>query len=202
MKKHVWMSFTAVAALSLSACGEKAEQKADSAMRDTEAAVSGAVNSTDNAIDNAGQALMSTPNGQEFADKAAKSDAFEIAAAKLAATNAQSPQVKAFAEMMITAHTGSTAKIKAAAAKATPAITPNAALTEDQNEDLAELKGLKGADFDKEYVDGQVDAHEDALKLMRKYAADGTVAPLKMAAGEIAPNVEKHLSSAKALDKD
>ena len=67
---------------------------------------------------------------------------------------------------------------------------------------MAELKTLKGAAFDKEYIDGQVDAHEDALDLMRKYAADGNVVSLKQAAGEIAPVVEKHLSSARALDKD
>ena len=104
--------------------------------------------------------------------------------------------------MMVAAHSDSTAKIKAAAKTASPAITPNATLTKDQSEDLAELKALKGTEFDKEYIDGQVDAHEDALELMRKYAADGTIASLKQAAGEIAPVVEKHLSSAKALDKD
>ena len=37
---------------------------------------------------------------------------------------------------------------------------------------------------------------------MRKYAVDGNVVSLKQAAGEIAPVVEKHLSSARALDKD
>ncbi|MBH0014759.1 DUF4142 domain-containing protein, partial [Pseudoalteromonas sp. NZS100_1] len=81
-------------------------------------------------------------------------------------------------------------KIKAAAKAASPAITPNATLTKDQAEDLAELKTLKGAEFDKEYIDGQVDAHEDALDLMRKYAVDGNVVSLKQAAGEIAPVVE------------
>jgi len=202
MKNHLWMSVAPIAALALGACSAKVEEKADNALNDTGAAVSGAVNSTGNAIDNAQQALMPTPTGQEFADAAAKSDAFEIEAAKLAATNAQSPEVKEFARMMVAAHSDSTAKIKAAAKTASPAITPNATLTKNQSEDLAELKALKGTEFDKEYIDGQVDAHEDALELMRKYAADGTIASLKQAAGEIAPVVEKHLSSAKALDKD
>ena len=202
MRNHLWMSVAPIAALALGACSPKAEQKADNAFNDTGAAVSGALNSTGNAIDNAKQALRTTPTGQEFAYAVAKSDAFEIEAAKLAATNAQSPQVKAFAGMMVAAHTESTAKIKAAAKAASPAITPDATLTKDQAEDLAELKTFKGAAFDKEYIDGQVDAHEDALDLMRKYAADGNVVSLKQAAGEIAPVVEKHLSSARALDKD
>ncbi|MBT2245984.1 DUF4142 domain-containing protein [Sphingobium sp. BHU LFT2] len=202
MRNHLWMSVATIAVLALGACSPKAEQKADNALNDTGAAVSGVLNSTDNVIDNAQQALTTTPTGQEFADAAAKSDAFEIEAAKLAATNAQSPAVKEFAKMMVAAHTESTAKIKAAAKAASPAIAPNATLTEDQADDLAELKALKGAEFDKEYMDGQADAHEDALELMRKYAADGTVASLKQAAGEIAPIVEKHLSKARALDKD
>lgn len=202
MKNHVWISIAAGTALGLSACGPKAEQKADNALNDTEAAVSDAANSTGNAIDNAGQALKPTPTGQEFADTAAKSDAFEIEAANLAATNSESPQVKAFAKMMIAAHRESTTKIKAAAKEASPTILPNADLAQDQNEDLVKLKALKGAAFDKEYVDGQIEAHEDALQLMRNYAADGTVATLKTAAGEIAPIVDKHLASAKALDKD
>ncbi len=157
-------------------------------------------NSASNAAGAVGDALSPAPSGQSFADTAAKSDAFEIAAAKLALTNASSPKVKAFANDMIKAHTGSTAKIKAAAAKASPAITPDPTLTGEQNDDLADLGKLKGADFDKAYIDGQIDAHDDALELMQNFAKDGDVAPLKEAAGEIAPVVKGHLDMAKGLE--
>ncbi|MFT3965174.1 MAG: DUF4142 domain-containing protein [Sphingobium sp.] len=202
MKNTAWTTLAALSVLGLAACGPRDEQKAANAVNDTEAAVSNAIEAAGNAIENTSRAATPTPTGQEFADKAARSDAFEIEAAKLAAVNAVSPQVKAFAKMMVAAHTESTAKVKAAAKEASPAITPDAALTRDQNEDLAELKALKGAEFDKKYIAGQVDAHEDALDLLRKYAADGTVPSLKKAAGEIVPVVEKHLASAKALNKD
>ncbi|HZV56069.1 MAG TPA: DUF4142 domain-containing protein [Sphingobium sp.] len=49
-------------------------------------------------------------------------------------------------------------------------------------------------------MDDQVDAHEDALALMRKYAADGETASLKTAAASIAPVVEQHLARARTLD--
>lgn len=202
MKKSAWTTLAALSVLGLTACGQNGEQKANNALNDTEVAVSNATTATGNVIDNAALAMTPTPTGKEFTDRAAKSDAFEIEAAKLAATNASSPQVKAFAKMMIAAHTESTAKVKAAAAAATPAITPDATLTADQKDDLAELGKLKGAQFDEEYIDGQVDAHEDALDLMKKYATDGTVPSLKKAAGEIATVVEQHLTSARALDKD
>lgn len=191
-----------VLALSLAACSEKSENAADNALANAENAVENVAADAGNLAENAGIALTPTPSPQEFVDTAAKSDAFEIAAAEIAATNASSQAVKDFAKMMVTAHKASTTKVKAAAAAATPAVTPNATLTADQNDDLAELRKLKGADFDKEYIDGQVDAHEDALDLLKKYAADGEAASLKTAAGELVPIVEKHLADARALDKD
>lgn len=189
----------------LGACSQKAQDQTTNAVTDIGSDIG---NTTDNAIDATGNALSAagdslnpTPTGQEFADKAAKSDAFEIAAAKLAKANSDSADVKKFAATMIDAHTGSTAKIKAAAAKATPAIKPDATLTSDQQSKLDDLGKLKGADFDKAYVDGQISAHEDALSLMKGYAGSGDSPSLKTAAGEIAPVVQKHLDMAKALKK-
>lgn len=188
--------------LTLPACGEKAQNKADNAISATGNAVENVAADAGNVIDNTAMAMTPTPTPQEFVDTAAKSDAFEIEAAKLASTRASSAAVKEFATSMVAAHTQSTAKIKSAAAAASPAVKPNADLTSDQKTALADLGALKGAEFDKKYIDGQVDAHEDALKLMKKYATDGTAPSLKAAAGEIAPIVEAHLNHAKELDKD
>ena len=189
----------------LAACSQKAENATTNAVTDIGSdignATDNAVDATGNALGAAGDALNPTPTGQEFADKAAKSDAFEIAAAKLAKTNAESADVKKFAATMIEAHTGSTAKIKAAAAKATPEIKPDATLTSDQQSKLDDLAKLKGADFDKAYVDGQISAHEDALSLMKGYADKGDTPSLKTAAGEILPKVQEHLDMAKKLEK-
>jgi putative membrane protein len=187
-----------VLVMALGACSQKAQDTTTNAVTDIGSDIG---NATDNAIDAAGDALRTTPTGQEFADKAAKSDAFEIAAAKLAKTNADSADVKKFAATMIEAHTGSTAKIKAAAAKAKPEIKPDPTLTSDQQSKLDDLGKLKGADFDKAYVDGQISAHEDALALMKGYADKGDTPSLKATAGDIAPVVQKHLDMAKALKK-
>jgi putative membrane protein len=186
--------------LMLGACGPKTEKTVDTATNDASEAAANLGNATSNAFETVEQAIDPTPTGQEFADKAAKSDAFELAAAKLAADNASSVRIKSFAQDMIKAHTESTLKIKAAAKKAMPAITPDPTLTGDQNDKLADLGKLKGADFDKKYAATQIDAHESALSLMKDYAKDGDVARLKTAAGEIAPIVQKHLDMAKALE--
>lgn len=207
---NVKLSFAPlVLVMALGACSQKAQDTTTNAVTDigsdigntTGNAIDAAGSATGNALDAAGNALSTTPTGQEFADKAAKSDAFEIAAAKLAKTNADSADVKAFAATMIEAHTGSTAKIKAAAAKATPEIKPDPTLTSDLQSKLDDLGKLKGADFDKAYVDGQISAHEDALSLMKTYADKGDTPSLKATAGDIAPVVQKHLDMAKALKK-
>lgn len=200
MKNHLVTTLAAVSLMALAACGQKAEQTVDNTGNAVQNGFAELGNAADNAVDATKMALTATPTGQEFADQAAKSDAFEIAAAKLAATHAASAGVKDFAKMMITAHTESTAKVKAAAASASPAITPDATLTDDQNDALKDLAALNGADFDKKYISGQVDAHQEALDLMKKYADTGEVASLKTAAGEIAPVVETHLEKAKALN--
>jgi putative membrane protein len=182
----------------LAACSQKAQDTTTNAVTDIGSDIG---NAADNTVETVGEALSTTPTGQEFADKAAKSDAFEIAAGKLARTNAESADVKKFAATMIEAHTGSTAKIKAAAAKATPEIKPDPSLTSNQQSQLDDLAKLKGADFDKAYIDGQVSAHEDALSLMKGYAGNGDTPSLKAAAAEIAPKVQEHLDMAKTLKK-
>lgn len=194
-------SLAALSILILAACSQKTENAAGNAANDTESAFSNATNAVGNAVDNAAIALTPTPSPQEFVDKAARSDAFEIAAAEIAEKNASMAGVKDFARMMVTAHKESTAKIKKAASAATPPVTPDATLTADQKSELDKLRGLKGKDFDKAYIDNQTDAHDDALSLMKKYAADGGVESLKAAASEIAPVVQEHLDKAKALDK-
>jgi putative membrane protein len=186
--------------LSLAACGQKAEQTVDAATNEAAEAVAAAGNATSDVVEATKEAITPTPSGQEFADRAAKSDAFEIAAAKLAQTNGESEDVKTFAKDMTKAHTDSTAKIKAAAKEAVPAIMSQAALTSDQSDALADLGKLKGADFDRKYMSGQVEAHENALVLMEDYSKNGDVASLKAAATEIAPVVKRHLDMARALN--
>jgi putative membrane protein len=189
------------ALLGLAACSSGSNQTVSDTGNSAQNASDAVGNAAGNAMMDVKQAVTPTPSAQEFVDKAAKSDAFEIAAAKLAENKASAAPVKSFAKEMVTAHTASTAKIKAAAKKAEPALTPDPTLTDDQTKMLADLKSKTGTDFDKAYVSGQVDAHKDALTLMQGYAKNGDAASLKTAAAEIAPIVQKHLDMARALDK-
>jgi putative membrane protein len=186
-------------ALLLAGCGQKTSDTAASAGNSISNAASDTGDVIANAADDVKEAVTPTPTGQEFVDKAAKSDAFEIASAKLAKDKAASADLKSFAAMMVEDHTGSTAKINQAASEASPAIKPDPTLTDDQNKMLADLGKLSGAAFDKEYAGQQVDAHQTALGLMTVYADKGDVPSLKAAAGEIKPKVATHLDAIKAI---
>jgi putative membrane protein len=183
-------------AAALTACGSRTDA---SSTNTTDTTVADTSNDLTMAPANDTEMRVQAPSAKEFADTAAKSDAFEIASAKLAQANGDSADVKSFAAKMIAAHTDSTAKIKKAAAAASPAITPDPTLSDKQNAQLADLRKLKGADFDKAYAAGQVMAHQEALGLMKSYGGTGDAPTLKAAANEIAPVVQDHLTMAQAL---
>ena len=142
-------------------------------------------------------AAPAAPAPQEFVDKVAASDMFELEAAKLAQAQSTSDNVKAFAAMMIKDHTDSSARLKEAAATI-DGVTVTPALTAKQQMDLDALKKA-GDQFDTAYAQVQVVAHNEALTLLQGYADNGTEASLKTFAAGVAPVVQHHLDEAKQL---
>jgi len=181
------IAITSAAALALASCGHKATS--DNTTTTVTTNVADASNMTETA----------PADGQSFANAAAASDAFEIATSKLALTTSKSSAIKKFADEMIAAHTGSTAKLKAAAGSAAPAITPDPALTSDQQQQVDAMKAMTGVDFDQAYAKAQVDGHQKTLDALKAYAATGTVASLKTFASGMVPTVAAHLNMAKGL---
>lgn len=185
--KPLLLLAASAAALSLAACKKEAppaDTTADMSMASEQAAA-------------ATPAAMSP--GQVFANAAAASDTFEIETSKLAASKSQSAKVKSFAENMIKAHTDSTAKLKTAAASATPAITPDPMLEPAQQQALNDLQTKSGAEFDAAYAAAQSEGHQKTLDALKAYAASGDVPSLKSFAGEMVPVVTGHLNMAKGL---
>jgi putative membrane protein len=75
------------------------------------------------------------------------------------------------------------------------------ALIEDHKEEVDELGKLNGAEFNEEYIDDQVEAHEDAVDLFKRYATEGENADLKAWAAKTLPALEHHYKMAQDLDK-
>lgn len=181
------------ATLALSACGHKNETTTAS-----ETTINDTTIAADN-VTNLSTSAVAAGAGQAFANAAAASDAFEIATSNAALSTSHSAAVKAFAGKMVTAHSGSTAKLKTAAAAGTPAITPDATLTADQQQTLDALKAKTGADFDQAYVAAQIAGHEKTLEAVKAYGASGDVPELKAFAAGLVPIVTAHLNMSKGL---
>ena len=192
MYRQFLIAGVAVAALSVSACNKKPDEAKGAATPAEQAATPDANPS----------ATIPTPSNEakapDFVAKAAASDMFEIEAARIARKRGTNPDVKKFASDMLDAHTRSTAALKKAIADSGAAITPPTALPSDLQDKINDLTKADAKDFDKNYMDNQVDAHQAALDLMQRYAQDGDVAQIKAFAATTAPVVQKHLDMARA----
>ncbi len=208
MKHAFFLTAASVAALSLAACHKPATTTASDAASSASnaagntadaagAAINKAQDATGAAVGATSAATLGSHDTGAFASNASQSDMYEIEAAKIAQQRSKNPEIKAFAKMMVTDHTKSSATLKPLIVAAGQ--MPADKLDQRRQGFIDNLKSAGDADFDKTYVDQQVAGHEEALTLMQGYAKDGSDAGLKGAAAKIAPIVQMHLDKAKAI---
>jgi putative membrane protein len=185
--------------LALAACGGNNTTNTATADNMTDTGMSSDANMTDNGADNALVTGEAATPSQKFANDVGASDYYEVEAGKLAQDKAKAQALKDFGKMMVEQHTASTDKLKAAGAKASPAITPNPALSVEQEANLEALRHADDAAFDALYKTQQVAAHEMALATVKAYAASGDVPELKKFASDAEKVVQAHLTKVKSL---
>ena len=127
----------------------------------------------------------------------------DIRAGELARERATSAEVKAFAERMVTDHTGVNKAASDLVGRLGVTPEPNATsqtLTSDGEQARTALQGQTGAAFDRAYVDGEVAYHQAVLD-----AIDQTLIPnaqnaeLKALLEQTRPAVAAHLDHARRL---
>lgn len=127
----------------------------------------------------------------------------DIDAGQLAASRATSEDVKTFARLMVTDHTGvnKAATELVTKLKVTPQDNPTSqSLKADGDKNIAHLKTLKGAAFDKAYIDREVAYHQQVLDALDKTLIPGaTNAELKALLVKVRPAFVAHLEHAKRL---
>ena len=143
----------------------------------------------------------STTDGQIAAVLAAANNG-EIDQARVAARKAKSPRVKQFAEHMVTDHTRAESKLEAADAK--EKITPqdgsmSAQLKQQGESIMASIRASSGSDFDRTYIDAQVDEHQKVLDLIDRYLGTVQNGSLKSVLQESRTKVADHLKEAKDI---
>ena len=136
---------------------------------------------------------------EEFIKKALGGGMMEVELGKIAQTNASDKQVKEFGEMMVTDHSKAGDELKSLAASKKVQL-PDDPLKEHK-EHIDELKAKKGAEFDKAYLKMMLEDHKKDVKEFEEAAKDSKDADVKAFAEKTLPVLEKHLSSAKTINK-
>lgn len=149
-------------------------------------------------------AAAAPPNDAQIAQIVLTADTVDADYGKLAVKKTKNAEVKAFAETMIRDHTA--VNDKAALAKSI-SLTPEASETSKSLEanghkELATLKAMHGAEFDKAYVDNEVSYHEAVIGVLDKtLIPNAKNADLKALLESGKPIFESHLEHAKSLQK-
>jgi len=147
-----------------------------------------------------------TPNGWTDAnvvDVITVANQGEIDYSQLGVEKATNPSVKQFAQLMVKDHGTMLDGVKSLASKLNLTPSPNDKVNDLQKEnqkDISDLNGKKaGKDFDHEFMEEQVDMHQETLDLLNDLDSKTTNADLKAAIAEARPKVQAHLDQAKAI---
>jgi putative membrane protein len=189
----------AVAAFSLAACGKKDNNAVDTT----------AASSTTTGMDTSSMAASSTGAGGTWSDANIvalldEANMADSSAGAIAATKGTSAAVREFAKRMERDH--HTLRAQGAALAKKLNVTP-AAPSDDpvmpmaQNETNTLNSTAKGKDFDKAYIDAEVDAHKAVLDLATKAAGQTQNTELKNLIQKAAPVIQGHLDKAESLQK-
>jgi putative membrane protein len=142
-------------------------------------------------------------NDAQIASIVVTANKVDIDAGKLAASRSTNDDVKTFARLMVTDHTGvnKSAMDLAARLKLTPQNNPTSqSLRTDGEKSLAHLKTLKGAAFDKAYIDREVAYHQQVIDALdQTLIPNATNEELKALLVKVRPAFVAHLEHAKRL---
>lgn len=188
MRRFVLMSAASMAALGLVACGDNMSANTELTSPPTETAADPAAAET------------AAREAQDFVSAAGQASLVKIRTSEMALEKSTSPDVKAFAQMMIDQHKAAIDKLKAASASASLA-APIDVLDDFHMRRINDLVETDGdADFDADYAALQVDAHTDAIKLFEDYSKDtNATAQLKSYADEMLPTLRTYKAEAEKI---
>lgn len=149
------------------------------------------------------QVQAAGPTDPQIAHVVVTANQVDIDAGKLAVSKAKSAEVKEFAQRMITDHTAVNHSAVALATKLGVKPEDNEtsrSLKKGGDENLAHLKKLKGAEFDRAYVDHEVVYHQAVLDALDKtLIPNASNAELKALLEKSRPAFVAHLEHAKKI---
>jgi putative membrane protein len=195
MRKH-WIAALATLLLvvALGAC--KRSENMDAATQTTEtAATTDTTMTTSGPMSTAGTVADLHHADKEFIAKAGMGGLAEVQTGNLGLQKASNPDVKAFAQRMVTDHSRANEELQLlATAKGVGLPTE---LNGDPRKALDHLASLSGAAFDKAYMDHMVEDHIEDVAEFEKASQTAQDSELKAWAAKTLPTLQDHLRQAK-----
>ena len=133
----------------------------------------------------------------DFYKTAAEGGMAEVEMGKLAQDKSSNASVKDFGAMMVTDHSAANNKLKTIAAKKNVKLPTSPSV--EQMATKAKLEVLSGSTFDKSYVKGMLQDHQEAVKEFQTQASSGQDPDAKAFAAATLPTLKAHLKKIQAI---
>lgn len=153
------------------------------------------------ALVRAAGAQQAMTGGSAAADRTANAQlgamAFALATSQLADERASNATVKAFAQLE---REEQTAFAEARRMVNLPAPAPSM-MDSQKQQMLQQLQGLRGAEFDRMYVQGQVTGHQELLQIHETMARSGSRPEERVLATVAVPAIKTHLAMLQSIQQ-
>ncbi len=134
-----------------------------------------------------------------FVKKASCGGMAEVKAAETALQKASDANVKQFAQRVVDDHAKANRELEDLASRKGWKVEKT--IEEKHQKELDKLNGMSGQEFDKAYMDCQLKAHEEAVKLFKQESKSGQDPDLKAWATKTLPTLEEHLRLAQSASE-
>ena len=140
-----------------------------------------------------------TEDDLEFMTKAAQAGLTEVEEGKVASTKAMTPEVRSFAESMVSDHTKNNEAFKEVAAKI--GATLPSELDRKHKDMIEDLQKTDTKKFDHEYVEAEVKDHKEVIEMFEKASKKARDPDLRAFAAATLNTLNHHLAMAQELKK-
>ena len=137
-------------------------------------------------------------NPREFLEKALQGDNSEIMLGRIAAEHARNPAVRDFGNTLVNDHRQAREEVRQLGARFGIGVSRD--VVPEAQEEQEKLMGLRGRDFDREFVRYMVDDHRKDIGDFRQEAQERH-GPVSALAERQLPTLRQHLRMAIALDR-
>jgi putative membrane protein len=169
-----------VAAVGIAAC-ESSEKAATTVQSATQAQMTPTLSTTD----------------ANFINTVGAGGIAEVKFGELAQTQATRTDVRAFAAQMVSDHTAAGNELATLAQN--KQMTPPAEMDLNHKAKFDQLKNTYGSEFDRVYIQGQVEDHTAVVNAFQNEISNGSDADVKAFAQKYLPTIQHHLEMARQL---